>query len=271
VASDDVTGVVSRVTLSANQFSGGSLVVPGATASAAAERDADERTPLDIGTVVRGRFELESMLGEGGMGVVYRAVDRLHKEMQDRDPYVAIKILNAKLKRRPSALIALQQETRKAQLLAHENIVNVHNFDRDGSIVYMTMELLDGKSLKTIVAENASVGLPPGEAIPMILSMAKALAYAHANDMVHSDFKPSNVFLTRKKQIKVLDFGLARAAPSTVLTDGSPSLDSPAIGGMTPAYASPEMLGGKDATPADDVFALAIVAYELLTPSPLRL
>ena len=88
------------------------------------------------------------------MGVVYRAVDRLHKEMEDRDPHVAIKILSAKFKRHPDALIALQRETRKAQILAHENIVNVHTFDRDGSIVYMTMELLDGKSLRTIVAEQ---------------------------------------------------------------------------------------------------------------------
>lgn len=86
----------------------------------------------------------------GSTRVVYRAVDRLHREMQDRDPYVAIKILNANLKRHPSALIALQRETRKARLLAHENIINVHSFDRDGSVVYMTMERLDGKSLRSI-------------------------------------------------------------------------------------------------------------------------
>ena len=170
---------------------------------------------------MRGRFELESLIGEGGMGVVYRAVDRLKKEMHERDPYVAIKILNANLHRYPSALIALQRETRKAQLLAHENIINVHSFDRDGSIVYITMELLDGQSLRTLVAENAATGLPAAEAIPMIRSMAKALAYAHENDIVHSDFKPANVFLTREKQIKVLDFGLARANPTSLLPDGS--------------------------------------------------
>jgi non-specific serine/threonine protein kinase len=118
--------------------------------------------------------------------------------MQDRDPYVAIKILNANLKRHPSALIALQRETRKAQILAHENIINVHSFDRDGAVVYMTMELLDGQSLRALIAENASTGLPAAEATPMIRSMAKALAYAHDNDIVHSDFKPGNVFLTRR-------------------------------------------------------------------------
>ncbi len=222
-------------------------------------------SPVEIGTIVRGRFELESVLGEGGMGVVYRAVDRLHKEMEDRDPHVAIKILSAKFKRHPDALIALQRETRKAQILAHENIVNVHTFDRDGSIVYMTMELLDGKSLRSIVAENPSRGLPPDEVIPMIRGMAKALAYAHENDIVHSDFKPANIFLTSKKQIKVLDFGVARAAPLTELLDTNRALDSRGVGGMTPAYASPQMLEGRVPAPCDDVFALAVVAHELLT------
>lgn len=260
---DDLTAVAARTASPAGQPTAGPVV---AGARVAAQGELDDRTAVDVGTIVRGRFELESMIGAGGMGVVYRAVDRLHKEMQDCDPYVAIKILNANLKRHPSALIALQRETRKAQLLAHENIINVHSFDRDGSIVYMTMELLDGKSLRSLVAENASAGLPRADAVPMIRAMAKALAYAHDNDIVHSDFKPANVFLTRKKQIKVLDFGLARAAPSTLpAAEGGSLLDSPALGGMTPAYASPEILDGAEPTPADDVFALAIVAYELLT------
>ena len=261
MASDDVTEFGSRGP-AADAISVGTAI---RAAPLEATDRAEDTTSVDIGSVVRGRFELESMIGEGGMGVVYRAIDRLHKEMQDRDPYVAIKILNANLKRHPSALITLQRETRKAQLLAHENIINVHSFDRDGSIVYMTMELLDGKSLRSIVAEHESQGVPPDEAVPMIRSMAKALAYAHDNDIVHSDFKPANVFLTCKKQIKVLDFGLARANPAAPPTEGGSLLDSPALGGMTPAYASPQMQEGKEPTPCDDVFALAIVAFELLT------
>jgi serine/threonine protein kinase len=262
VASDDVTSVAAP-----GNFATASrplATVLTASRPSGADGPAAARTSVDIGSVVRGRFELESMIGEGGMGVVYRAVDRLHKEMQDRDPYVAIKILNSNLKRHPSALIALQRETRKAQILAHENIINVHSFDRDGAIVYMTMELLDGKSLRALIAENVSTGLPAAEATPMIRSMARALAYAHDNDIVHSDFKPGNVFLTRKQQIKVLDFGLARANPAAEPAGGGP-LDSPALGGMTPAYASPDVLAGNEPTPADDVFALAIVAFELLT------
>ena len=262
MATDDVTRVAEPDGFAVGTTSLSTVLA--AKLPRAADRAAADRTSVDVGSVVRGRFELESMIGEGGMGVVYRAVDRLHREMQDRDPYVAIKILNSSLKRHPSALIALQRETRKAQILAHENIINVHSFDRDGAIVYMTMELLDGKSLRALVAENGT-GLPAADAVPMIRSMAKALAYAHDNDIVHSDFKPGNVFLTRKGQIKVLDFGLARANPVAAQTQGGSLLDSCVLGGMTPAYASPDVLAGNAPTPADDVFALAIVAFELLT------
>ena len=263
VARDDVTRVGTLGGSAADAVSVATVIRAGARPET--NERAKDAAAVDVGSVVRGRFELESMIGEGGMGVVYRAVDRLHKEMQDRDPYVAIKILNANLTRHPSALIALQRETRKAQLLAHENIINVHSFDRDGSLVYMTMELLDGKSLRSIVAEAESKGVPAEEAVPMIRSMAKALAYAHDNDIVHSDLKPANVFLTGKKQIKVLDFGLARANPSASPAEAGSLRDSPALGGMTPAYASPQVQDGKDPTPCDDVFALAIVAFELLT------
>ena len=263
MASDDVSKAGALGGSAADAISLATMIRAGTRPEA--KEHVDDTTAVDVGSVVRGRFELESMIGEGGMGVVYRAVDRLHKEMQDRDPYVAIKILNANLTCHPSALIALQRETRKAQLLAHENIINVHSFDRDGSLVYMTMELLDGKSLRSIVAEAESQGLPAAEAVPMIRSMAKALAYAHDNDIVHSDFKPANVFLTCKRQIKVLDFGLARANPIALPADGGSLLDSPALGGMTPAYASPQVQDGEDPTPCDDVFALAIVAFELLT------
>jgi serine/threonine protein kinase len=129
--------------------------------------------------------------------------------------------------------------------------------------------LLEGKTLRAVINE-ADNGLPSADAVPMIHGMAKALAYAHDNGIVHSDFKPSNVFFTRKEQIKVLDFGVARVAPTRAEpgsdTDWDPDpIEVREVGGLTPAYASPEMLQGLDPAPADDVFALAIVCYELLT------
>ena len=134
----------------------------------------------------------------------------------------------------------------------------------DAALYPAEVAFLTGKSLRTLVQENAS-GIPAWEATPMIRSMAKALAYAHDNDIVHSDFKPANVFLTRKQQIKVLDFGLARANKGAAPAEGGSLLDSCVLAGMTPAYASPDVLAGHEPAPADDVFSLAIVAFELLT------
>ena len=221
--------------------------------------------PAALGTLVRGRYELEEVLGTGSMGTVYRAKDHLHEEMKDANPFVAIKLLNDEFKRHPKALMSLQRETRRAQTLAHENIVAVHNFDRDGHLVFMTMELLDGKSLREIVAENASEGLPGSAVVPMIRGIAKALAYAHENEIVHCDLKPGNVFYTARGQIKVLDFGVARAKPRRHADGSERSVDEGEIVGMTPAYASPQMLAGEHPSPSDDVFSLAILCHELLT------
>lgn len=222
------------------------------------------QVPAAIGTLLRGRYELEEILGTGSMGVVYRARDHLHEEMRDTNPFVAIKVINERFKSHPKALMSLQRETRKAQTLAHENIIAVHNFDRDGDLVFMTMELLDGKSLRRIAEESVN-GLHSDEAVPMIRGMAKALAYAHENGIVHCDLKPSNVFFTARRQIKVLDFGVARALPLQPGTAQRRVVDEGEVAGMTPAYASPQLLAGEDPTPSDDVFSLGVVSYEIVT------
>jgi hypothetical protein len=217
------------------------------------------------GTIIKKRFVLQSPLGRGGMGTVYRALDRRKQEAQDRNPYVAIKILHDEFRRHQKFLIALQREARKAQALAHPNVVAVHDFDRDGALVFVTMELLDGEPLNRTVASNPR-GLPKERALAALRGMAEALAYAHRSGMVHADFKPDNVFLTQRGDIKVLDFGIARALPARLALEGNETVfDVSKLGGLTPAYASPERLAGQEPTPADDVFALAIVAYELLT------
>jgi len=228
--------------------------------------EARHEGPLGPGSVVKDRFVLESVLGQGGMGVVFRAIDRRKEEARDRDPYVAIKILGEEFRKHPNALIALQREARKAQTLAHPNVITVHDFDRDGTTVYMTMELLDGEPLNRVIAENKLRGLPPDEALSIVRGAAAALAYAHAKGIVHSDFKPGNVFLTRDREVKVLDFGIARAVQTRHEKPGDQTaFDVGSLGALTPSYASPEMLEGKEPVPADDVYALAVVAYELLT------
>ncbi|MEL7451196.1 MAG: serine/threonine-protein kinase, partial [Pseudomonadota bacterium] len=168
--------------------------------------------PLAVDSVIKERFVLQAEIGKGGMGVVFKALDLRKQEALDRNPYVAVKVLNEEFKRHPESLKALQREARKAQDLAHPNIVNVFDFDRDGDDVYMTMEYLEGEPLDELIQKQAMSGLPKDEAFPIIRGMALALNYAHEKGIIHSDFKPANCFLNKDGVVKVFDFGIARAA-----------------------------------------------------------
>ena len=227
-----------------------------------AEGLAEVGTPLYPGSILRDRFVLVEELGRGGMGVVYKAYDRSRGDVKER--YVAIKVLNDEFKRHPLAVRSLQREARKAQKLAHHNIVGVHDFDRDGGNVYMVMEYLSGRSLDQVLREDGQQGIPSGPAKEIIKGLAAALSYAHQQDIIHCDFKPSNAFLLRDGRVKVLDFGIARAAPS--LDKGDTTLfDAGDLGAISPAYASVEMLRREQPDVRDDVYSFACVSYELLT------
>jgi hypothetical protein len=227
---------------------------------------------LQAGSVINRRFVIESILGRGGMGVVYRAKDLRKEETGDRDPYVALKVLSDEYRLDPKMVIALQREARKAQTLAHPNIATVYDFDRDGDIVYLTMEELDGKPLNEVIREHPD-GMSRGEAMPIIRGLCLGLAYAHNKNIVHSDFKPGNVFLTSGGQSRILDFGIARAAPppgaaertERFVASETTRFDAGELGALTPSYAACEMFEGKEPHSSDDVYALAIVAYQLLS------
>lgn len=220
--------------------------------------------PLEPGSIINNRFVLEQRLGEGGMGVVFKARDIRKEEAQDRNPYVAIKFLGQEFRRHPEALMALQRETRRAQVLAHPNVVTVYDFDRDGTLIYMTMEYLEGEPLDRYIARHPQ-GVRFKEAWPIIEGCSRALAYAHEQDVIHADFKPGNVFVSGEKRVKVLDFGIARAIHAHSVDGQGTRFDAGSLGGLTPAYASPEMFLGDRPDPRDDVYALACVSYELLT------
>lgn len=227
-------------------------------------RDA-QSGPLQPGSVIKQRFVLETVLGQGGMGLVFGAVDRRKLEARDPNPHVALKVLNADFAWHPQAFVALQREARKAQTLAHPNVVTVFDFDRDGDTVYMTMELLKGRSLDAIVREGRGKGNSPEFALPIIRGIAEGLAYAHRKGIVHSDLKPGNVFITTDGTPKILDFGIARAVPSSITEENKDDFDAGSLGAYTEAYATDEMVAGVDPHPADDMYALGIIAYELVT------
>lgn len=220
----------------------------------------------EIGSKLKERFILIEELGRGGMGVVYKARDIRKEETHDSEPFVAIKVLARELQETNISIIALQRETKKAQILAHPNIITVFDFDRDGENVFMTMEYLEGETLDSIIKKEPQKPLKQKQALSMIEQMGRALAYAHKKGIVHSDLKPGNVFVTKSDVVKVLDFGIARAAklPEQEIKEDS-IFDAGDLHALTPVYASKEMLEGKDPDPRDDIYGLAVVACLLLT------
>ena len=256
------------------------------------ELEQDAIPDLDPGDVLKDRFVIDKVLGRGGMGVVYLARDLRKEETEDRDPYIALKVLSEDFRRDPRMVVALQRESRKAQSLAHPAIATVYDFDRDGELVYLTMEVLNGDPLDEVIKKNPE-GMGQDEALRLTRGLCLGLAYAHNKNIIHSDFKPGNVFLTEEGTTKILDFGIARAAPANTfgeivaranssnhshkhsqITQASISqntvsqdtvFDAGELGALTPAYASCEMFEGAEPHPADDVYALAVVHYQLLT------
>jgi len=226
------------------------------------------------GALLRNRFLLEKVLGRGGMGVVFKARD-LSREAVDfsniEQNYVAIKLLNDSFKQNPNSIKILGREFTNTQKLSHPNIINLYDFDKDDQGRYfIAMELLPGEPLNDRIARLRDTGgLPFDQAFHLIAQMGSALAAAHnyKPPIIHSDFKPGNVYVSAENHVKVFDFGIARAA-RPVLTDSAQEtthFDPGSLGALTPAYASLEMLLGDDPDARDDIYALAIVAYELLT------
>lgn len=221
---------------------------------------------VGAGSVIKGRFVLEACIGHGGMGTVYKALDLRKKEMQDDQPHVAIKFLNDELRSMPEALVALQREAKKSQELAHPNIVTVYDFDRDGDLVYLSMEYLEGRTLDELIEKGYFKQLPVEKIMSLIERAARALAYSHQQGFVHADLKPSNIFLTNDGNIKVLDFGIAQAVRGTSENyEPTDPFDAYNLGAITPNFASLEMLEDIPPTPADDMYSLGCVAYILLT------
>src|SRR5579864_1271588 len=206
---------------------------------------------LAIGHLLGGRYRIERELGEGGMGVVYLAADE-----QVPGERFAIKVLKEEL--RPEALALLREEVRKTRKLSHPNVVDVHSVNVDGQRLYVLMEYLEGTSLDVLLAEEFGRGMSFSHAWPIIEDVGAALGNAHDHNVIHSDLKPANVFLTTAGRTKLLDFGIARVSRGPVLHRRSGPL------ALTPVYASCEMLQGAQADVRDDIYSFACVMYEIL-------
>lgn len=214
--------------------------------------------------LLNGKFELVQILGQGGMGVVYQAIDREAAQLGDPNSQIALKVLSESIQSLPEARLALQRESSRARRLAHPNIVRVFEFYDDRGVCFITMELLQGESWDDLLREH-SQGVDLKTARPMIEQLCAALTYAHQEGVVHSDLKPRNLFITPTGTVKVLDFGIA-APMQRAATAGRETLYNPRrMEALSPSHACLEMWQGLEPDPRDDVYSVACIVYELLS------
>ena len=208
--------------------------------------------PLTTGAVLLDRFIVERVVGSGGTAVVYQARDMAASDDGSGNVRIALKAPRPD-RDRARAAGRLQHEFEQARKLSHPAIVRVFELHEYADTRFMTMELIEGRLLSTLVRDWTM--LPRALANKILHTCAQALIHAHEHDVVHGDFKPGNVFVTRDEAVKIVDFGAAAA-----LSGGSSRIPA-----GTPAYASPQVLSGETPDRRDDVFSFACVAYELLT------
>ena len=217
---------------------------------------------VQVGSVLRDRFMLQERLAGGGMGVVYKALDRRLAEAGAEEPWVAVKILSPEFSRNADALRALQQEATKGRCLTHPNIVRFVDLDRDDDLHFIVMEWLEGRTLADILDSQDSRSIDQERAFSIVRQIGKALDYAHRCGIVHADVKPGNVMIVPNGDAKLFDFGVARIRQKQLQTE--PNFDPGVLGLFTPAYSSMQVLTGETPVPADDVFSLACLAYRLI-------
>ncbi|MFY9745169.1 MAG: tetratricopeptide repeat protein [Acidobacteriaceae bacterium] len=205
---------------------------------------------LEPGTVLAARYEILSVLGTGGMGSVYKAQDR------ELDRQVALKVIRPELARNAAIVDRFKQELRLSHKVTHRNVVRMYDLAEDAGMRFVTMELVAGEDLRTILEEQHK--LPADEAVDILQQICLALEAAHGEGILHRDLKPQNVMREAAGRVVVMDFGLAR----TIEGDGM--TQSGALVG-TMEYMSPEQALGKDLDERSDIFALGLMGYEMLT------
>jgi len=218
---------------------------------------------LAVGDLLRGRYRVQGVLGRGGMGTVFAAADQFRLDRSGRDQRIAIKVLHTEIIKRPRLFAELRREFQHLQSLSHPNIVRVHEFDRDGDLAFFTMEYLSGALLSRVLSMADSGALYRPYALAIVRDVGAAITHAHARGVVHGDLNPANIFINDDGEVRVLDFGASHQ-----LHHGpwiSEFDDQRPIAVATPSYASCQVLEGEVADARDDVYALACVAYALLS------
>jgi len=211
------------------------------------------------GAKVFGRYELRSLLGKGGMGVVWRAHD------SDLDREVALKFILEAVAADKEAVRDLKRETKRCLDLTHANIVRVYDFVQDAQHAAIAMEFVEGQSLSSRKAESPEGCLNVTELAPLVAQLCAALDYAHLRAKIaHRDLKPANLLVTSDGELKVTDFGIARSLSETATRLTGRASDS---SGTLP-FMSPQQVRGEKPTASDDIYALGATLYDLLAGKP---
>src|SRR6266700_6903652 len=202
------------------------------------------------GTVLGDRYEILALLGQGGMGAVYKARDT------ELDRLVALKIIRPELTTNPEILKRFKQDLILARQVTHRNVIRIFDLGQADGFKFITMEYLEGQDLRGVLREKGK--LPPEEAAKIILQICRALEAAHGEGVIHRDLKPQNIMLDSNGRAYVMDFGIARSAYLPGMTQTG------ALVG-TPEYMSPEQAKGEKLGEQSDLFSLGVIFYELLT------
>src|ERR1700687_5021251 len=203
-----------------------------------------------VGVILAERYEILELLGQGGMGAVYKARDT------ELERVVALKLIRADLASNPEILRRFKQELILAREVTHRNVIRIFDLGQAKGFKFITMEFVEGRDLRAVLRERGK--LPPDEAVQIIAQVCRALESAHAAGVVHRDLKPQNIMLDGKDRVYVMDFGLAHSLETPGMTQTGALLG-------TPAYMSPEQAKGMKVDARSDLFALGIIFYEILT------
>ena len=206
---------------------------------------------LELGRVLGHRYEILQLLGEGGMGTVYKARDR------EVDRLIALKVIRPELAQNADALHRFKQELVLARQVTHRNVIRIFDLGEADGMKFITMEFIDGRDLKSLIREKGKFA--PRDAIQIVAQVCKALEVSHAEGVIHRDLKPQNIMVDEQGKVSVMDFGIAR---STEMVGGM--TQTGALVG-TPEYMSPEQAKGQHLDARSDLFSLGIIFYELLT------
>jgi tetratricopeptide (TPR) repeat protein/predicted Ser/Thr protein kinase len=204
---------------------------------------------FEIGTVLGGRYEILELLGQGGMGAVYKAADL------EVDRIVALKVIRPEMAQNPEILARFKQELLLSSQVTHRNVIRIYDLGEAQGVKFITMEFIEGETLHHLLRQRGKLEVP--EAVDIMEQVASGLAAAHREGIIHRDLKPANIMIDKSGRVVLMDFGLARTFSGDGMTQAGTMLG-------TMEYMSPEQAQGKDVKASSDIFTAGLILYELL-------